>query len=492
VRSRAVRLVALLVAAVLVAASCSGDDDVFSRSPTTSSPAPSTTGEPPGSSAAPTTPAPGPGVAGAPGVDDPYFPTLGNGGYDVSHYDLDLTVEGVSLIASVTIQATATVDLDSFDLDFGPLAIDRLVVDGAPAEHRLDGDELVIDPEPVLVSGANFVVEIDYHGVPRPVPDEVLGTLGWQRVGAVTFVSDEPDGAHTWFPNNDHPTDKAGYRFSITVPDGTTAVASGVLVSEESENGATTWVWDHPDPMPTYVVALAIGPLSLVESEGPHGITIRHAFPPELEARATATFADTAQMITDLEGIFGPYPFDTYGVLVVDGELGYAMENQTLALFDRSILNGSRQSMLTIVHELAHHWYGNWVSPATWRETWLNEGFAAYAEQLWLERTQPGYDLDGTMRAMARRPYPPIGDPGIPAMFSPAVYGRGALTLHALRLTMGDAAFFELLRAWPDRYGGRTASTDDVAALATEIAGADMRPVLDAWLDAPTMPPLPG
>jgi aminopeptidase N len=169
------------------------------------------------------------------------------------------------------------------------------------------------------------------------------------------------------------------------------------------------------------------------------------------------------------------------------------METQTLSLFPASILDGSRFSRLTIVHELAHHWFGNWVSPASWNETWLNEGFAAYAEQLWLEHTTPGYDIDGAMQAIAADgQYGPIGDPGVSGMFAPAVYRRGALTLHALRHTMGDAAFFRLLRAWPDRFGGTTATTDDLADLASEIAGDDLDPFFAAWVDAPKMPALPG
>jgi aminopeptidase N len=323
------------------------------------------------------------------------------------------------------------------------------------------------------------------------VPDALLGNLGWQRVGDVTFVSDEPGGAHSWMPVSDHPSDKAAYRISITLPDGTTAVASGVLASKESAEGWTTWVWDNPDPIPSYVVGLAIGPLTLVESEGPHGIHIRHAFPSTLVDKGTEAFASTSQMITDLEAIFGPYPFDSYGALVVDGELGYAMENHTLALFPASIVDGSRNSTLTMVHELSHHWFGNYVSPASWNETWLNEGFASYAEQLWLEHTDPGYDIDGAMRAMALDTYGPIGDAGRSGIFSPAVYQRGALTLHALRRTMGDAGFFQFLRAWTDRHAGANATTGDFADLASDVAGQDLHPLIDQWVNAKVMPELP-
>ncbi|HEX7096776.1 MAG TPA: M1 family metallopeptidase, partial [Acidimicrobiales bacterium] len=363
---------------------------------------------------------------------------------------------------------------------------------GSPAAHRVEREELVVDPDPILVADEIFVVEVSYHGSPAPRPHPILGSIGWQRAGDVTIVVSEPYGAHYWFPSNDHPSDKAAFSFRITVPEGTTAVASGVLVSTSTADGRTTWEWHHPDPMPTYVAAVAIGPLELVESTGPHGVVIRHAFAQSLAAGATVAFEQTAGMIADLEAIFGPYPFDAYGALVVDASLGFALENQTLSLFDRSIVDGSLAASLTMVHELAHHWFGNWVSPATWQDIWLNEGFATYAEALWLEHTVPGYDIDAAMRELAAGPpLGPIGDPGSADLFTLPVYRRGALTLHALRRTMGDAGFFQLLRAWADRYGGESAGTEDFVALATEVAGSDMRPLLEAWLHAPEMPPLP-
>ena len=265
-----------LVAATLVAGACSDDAELF---PTTT-PSTDTSGRSASTTTADTATTDDDGVAGAAGVGDPYFPTLGNGGYDVQHYDLELTIDGADIVATVTIEAIATEALDTFDLDFATFAIDGLDVDGEPAPHRLDGDELVIDPEAVLETDQAFVVQVRYHGRPRPMASGVLGTLGWQDLGGVTFVSDEPNGAHTWFPSNDHPSDKAAYRVAITVPQGTVAVASGVLVSQQDDGARRTWVWEQREPVPTYVLALAIGPLTLVESDGPHGIHIRHAFAP--------------------------------------------------------------------------------------------------------------------------------------------------------------------------------------------------------------------
>src|SRR5690606_22438528 len=176
---------------------------------------------------------------------------------------------------------------------------------------------LVVDPLPVLAVDKPFVVTITYHGQPQAPLDPVLGRVGWQQAGGVTFTSSEPYGAHLWFPANDHPSDKAAFTFRITVDEGVVAVASGTLASNETRDGRTTWVWEHPEPMATYTAAVAIGSLELTQSEAPNGVVIRHAFDRALAPAATLAFADTATMITDLESMFGPYPFDTYGALVL-------------------------------------------------------------------------------------------------------------------------------------------------------------------------------
>lgn len=485
-------LSALLAVAVCAAAATSCSDDAIPDAAVTTAPDRS---RPDATATTDTTeadrPGTGEGVAGSDGAADPYFPTLGNGGYDVVRYELDLHVDGADLDATVVIEATAEVDLDTFNLDFSGFEIASVHVDGELATHVRDGDELVVDPDPVLRAGDTFVVTIDYRGRPEPRPDRVLGRVGWQQAGSVSVVVAEPYGAHLWFPSNDHPSDKAAFRYRITVPEGTTAIANGLLESTTTEDGRTMWVWDHPDPMPTYLASLAVGDLVLSEPQDVNGVVVRHAFAPALAGAASAAFADTPEMITDLEGLFGPYPFDAYGALVVDANLGFALENQTWSLFGQWIVDGSFSSSRTMVHELAHHWFGNWVTPATWQDIWLNEGFATYAEELWLERTIANYDIDAAMRRATRQPLGPIRDPGANGMFAPSVYWRGALTLHALRRTIGDAAFFQLLRAWLDRHGGEVASTSDFVALATEVAGTDVAPLLDAWLDDPVMPPLP-
>ena len=180
-------------------------------------------------------------------------------------------------------------------------------------------------------------------------------------------------------------------------------------------------------------------------------------------------------MITLLDDIYGPYPFEAYGVLVVDEALGFALETQTLTIIGSDIAAEPGRADQILLHELAHQWVGDAVSPATWKDIWLNEGFATYAEWLWLERTGRRSAADSARQYEgAPELDPPPGDPGPDELFSGPVYIRGGMTLQALREQVGDDDFFEILRTWVDEHRDSTASTEDFIALAEEISGDEL------------------
>ncbi len=305
-------------------------------------------------------------------------------------------------------------------------------------------------------------------------------------------MASEPEGAATFFPVNDHPSDKATYRFEVTAPSELIVATNGVALEHTTgSDGTTTWESEEREPMASYLVQVAIGDFAVVDGgTSRSGVPIRHVVHRTYQAEATAALARTAEMIDVLEGVWGPYPFEVYGVLSLPIQLGYALETQTLTLIGQDTVADPRGA-LTLVHELAHQWTGDAVSPATWKDIWLNEGFATYSEWLWTERTggEPASEQARGIRALGLDS--PPGDPGVAGLFGPAVYHRGALTLQALREAVGDEAFFRTLRAWVDEHTGRSASTLDLIALAERESGQELDALFDAWLYQPRLPRLP-
>jgi aminopeptidase N len=435
----------------------------------------------------------GPPHPGASGVGDPLYPDLGNGGFDVRHYDLALTwkPDGGGLTGVATIEAKATQALSRFDLDLlAGLEVSDAKVDGQPATTERQGDhELVVTPAHAIGDGATFETRIAYGGAARSTDALLPGLGGWVVDGREVYVASEPDGAAGLFPGNDHPSDKATYSLDITAPDDLVVVANGDRVPTRDHalpGGMKTWHFEMKDPMASYLLQVGIGNLRIVEGKSPKGVPIRNAFDEDVLGAVTQ-HAKTGQMIDYYASLFGPYPFSTYGVLVVDDPIGFALETQTLSLFP------GQTDEETVAHELAHQWFGDDVSLGSWKDIWLNEGFATYSSWLWLDHTG-AQDIDARVRREARNTRElalPPADPGTPEhLFDASVYYRGAITLHVLRHAMGDDRFFELLRTWAERYGGKSATTADFEALAEDIAGKDLTPLFDAWLRSDRLPRL--
>jgi aminopeptidase N len=442
----------------------------------------------PSASAPDEAPAP---TAGATGVGDPYFPDVGNSGYDITHYDLDLTwhpdeqrMDGVA-----TITATATADLATLALDAVGLDISEVTVDGAAATAQPSGErDLIVTPAEQVRVGDEITVVVTYSASPQTLAGVDFLSPGWISDGDEVYVAFEPHGAATLFPANDHPSDKAAYTFRVTVPDGLDVAANGLLSGTTPGDGVSTWVYEAPDEMATYLVQVVIADLDFVESAGPNGLPVRHAFDADVGGLGDGPVALTAEMIDLYDDLFGPYPFVAYGVVVVDEPLGYALETQTLSLFGTDAVT----SESVLAHELAHQWFGNALSPATWQDIWLNEGFATYAELLWQEHQGAGGpdQFAEAHRAGSSLLDLPPADPGAEELFAASVYDRGALTLYVLDQTVGRETFLRILRTWLERYDDSSASTADFEALAEEVSGQELTAMFDAWLRAPEMPAL--
>ncbi|MEV6299363.1 M1 family metallopeptidase [Actinoplanes sp. NPDC051861] len=462
------------LAVVMLLAGCSGSSDP----------------EPAPSSASPPVFKPG-----ADGAGDPYFPKYGNGGYDVAGYDLNLKYEPDSgrLSGTATITATATQDLSRFNLDLAHLKASQVTVDGAAATSAAQGNELVITPAAGISTGREFTVVVTYAGVPGQLENETLGEGGWLRTADGAIALGQPESASTWYPVNDHPSDKAVFKLAMTVPDGVEAISNGVPGERETAGGWTTWRWSENSPMASYLSTVVIGQYRI--TTGTHaGKPMITAVPDSLPADGPAakSMAMTGEVTDFLVSQFGPYPFGANGGVVVDEDkVRYALETQARPVYGNTFFGGGVNPSV-VAHELAHQWFGDSLALDRWQDIWLNEGFATYAEWLWSE-----HEGDATAQQIFDRTYrafdwsEPPGDPGPNRIFGTAVYQRGGMTVHALRRTIGDDAFFKLVKSWAAEHRDGNVTTDQFIAAAESASGKNLDKFFQDWLFGTKRPPIP-
>jgi aminopeptidase N len=308
------------------------------------------------------------------------------------------------------------------------------------------------------------------------------------------LVASQPTGSPSWFPCNDLPSDKATSRVSVTTDQAYTVLSSGVRIARTTRAGRSTWVYEQNVPTPTYLMTLHVGRYveELVSLGGPAG---RLLYPAWLAARVHADFADLPRMMSVFASRFGPYPLEEYTVVVTADDLEIPLEAQGIGVFGANHIDGAGGLERLVAHELAHQWFGNSVGVAKWQDIWLNEGFACYSEWVWSEASGGASAHQKAVSHHARLAALPqdlvLSDPGPDLMFDDRVYKRGALTLHALRLTLGDDPFFALLKTWTRSYRAVTATTADFVTLAEEASTRPVATLLHAWLDQPGLPPLP-
>ena len=428
---------------------------------------------------------------GSPGLDDPLYPGLGNGGYEVAHYTvtLDVDVDRNFVSGKAIIEANASQTLSSFNLDMRGLEVLETRVSDRPANHTRSGHELTIAPDSPIRNGASFTVEVLYEG--QPTPDELPGIGlqgGWVKYPGGIYAVGEPWGSSTWFPLNEHPSDKAAYTFVVTVPKPYEVAAIGELVSVVDEGETETYTWESGDELASYLAAVAIARFDEVVTQGPNGTPIVDLIEESVGAPVRRPLEATADMMGFFSDIFGEYPFESYGSIVIDAPFP-ALETQTRPVYGALTLYAAGERV--VAHELAHQWFGNLVTPATWEDIWLNEGFATYSEWLWEDHKSDGGAFDGFWDVMWSAGLGPPGKPQPDAPFDATVYVRGAMTLHALRGEIGDEAFFQTLREYLSRHAGGNASTADFVEVAEEVSGQELDQLFEAWLydEVPPAPP---
>ncbi|MYY09583.1 M1 family peptidase [Streptomyces sp. SID4919] len=441
------------------------------------------------------------------GVGDRLFPHLGNPGYDVTAYDLSFTYPGSNdkpLAAVTRIDALAVDRLERFNLDFAYGRVTSVVVNGAPARWAAVEEDLVVTPATTVPRGTHLRVTVHHTSDPAPGGDN---DSGWVRTTDGLAMANQADAAHRVFPCNDHPSDKAAFTFRVTAPSALTAVANGLPAGVTRDGGTTTWTYRTVHPMATELAQVSIGASTVVHRDGPHGLPLRDVVPTKDRDTLEPWLRRTPEQITWMEEKVGGYPFETYGLLVAEARTGFELETQTLSLFERDLLLGGRYPDWYIesimVHELAHQWFGNSVTPRAWSDLWLNEGHATWYEAVHADekghrpletRMRDAYLRSDEWRASGGPPaMPKAAQPGQKiSIFRPIVYEGSALVLYALRQKIGHRAFERLERLWVTTYRDRTATTENFTDLASAVSGRDLRDFFQGWLHGTTTPPMPG
>jgi aminopeptidase N len=440
--------------------------------------------------------APGPETLG-----DPVYPNLGNDGYRVSAYHLDFAYDATTGLvdAQATLKIRTTQALSRLSLDALGLDIRTVRVAGRPATLR-------ITPARPLPAGTAATVCVAYAADPR----RALPHTGWVATPDGFAVCCQPDSAHTVFPCNDHPSDKADFTFRLTVPSGLRGVASGLLTgTEQLADGRTAYTYRSRSPIATEIVQITVGDYLVKDRQGPHGLPLRDVVPAARAAALEPALSLTPNLVEWIEQRLGAYPFETYGLLPCNSDDPNAfdftgLETHTLTLYKPNyLLQEEKKIGSHMMHELVHSYFGNSVTPATWADLWINEGHAdfygllyryerSWADSLGLTTLEARMKDTYARGDQWRRDSGPVAKPTAATLFDSQRYLGGVLVLYALRQQIGEAAFTAVERAFLERYRDSTASTEDYIAVASAVSGQDVTGFLRDWLYGTKTPRMPG
>ncbi|WP_338674185.1 M1 family aminopeptidase [Streptomyces sp. SCSIO 30461] len=443
---------------------------------------------------------------------DPVFPDLGNAGYEVESYDLALLYRpegpGAPVDAQVEIMARTSAELKEFSLDAHDLRVKSVSVDGHSARFTMVKRKLHVSPDSLVAPNQVMRINVRYDVDPRS-----SGPNGWVDTGNGFALAPQPDKAHTVFPCNDVPGDKADFTFRISVArdSGAVAVASGIRLKTPENRGVyTTYAYETVHPVAPELVQIAVGRYETKKIGTVDGVPISLVLP----RGAADKFGQLDMAVEQMrwaEGQLGPFPLEAYGLMPLDtdGEVSFgfhALETHTLTVYDSSYLSSAPLESVAphMMHELVHSWFGGSVTPKTWADNWVSEGHANYYglkyrfAQGWTTNDGRHSTMESAMAEfyesgdVYRARYGPVARPTKESLFSEQVYRGGPLVLYALEQKVGEARFRQIEQSFLRTYKDRSASTDDYIAHADRIVpGQGVKGFLESWLkgtETPTMP----
>ncbi len=430
-------------------------------------------------------------------------------GWRPVHYDVSLAFDDtLSQLTRAETKITVRVLRDGLgvvDLDFGELTVDAVTVGGAAARYEQRGGRLNVSlPRPAR-RGEALIISVAYHGTPK---DGIILTK--DKDGNPSATGDNwPDRVHHWIPSLDHPSAKATVNFSVTAPADYRVIATGrIEVAHPSEGDVKTWSFRERHPIPPYCMIVAVGRFTMIEPTTPLARTLPALFylvPPSQSAIAEKSFGAALPSLDVFNRLVAPFPYDNLAHIVGATRFG-GMENSTAIVYAANVLDPrpgqpvsprfgvQRRLVELIAHETAHQWFGDAVTPATWADIWLSEGFATYFAGLLVERTEGEAAFREYMQRKGdeylkyektrRAPIYDRDTEDLNGLLNPNSYQKGAWVLHTLRRQLGDAAFFRGVRAYYRSHLHANATTEDLRRALERASKRDLREFFARWVYA--------
>ncbi len=414
--------------------------------------------------------------------------------YDVLHYliDLELPMDSRFFGGAVTMSVRSNENnLSAVDVHLLGLSVDSLKVDGATATYTHSDETLHVNLPQTYNQGDSFDIMVGYSGT----GSGDMGYLWYSSTKPISYTLGCPFCTKQWMPCYDGMWDKADYgvEFYITVPDSFTVCATGDYLGKTVSGGKATYHWKHSYPISPYLIHFASSIFTTYSDwyypAPAESIEIRYFFWPQDTIHATTAFQYTTDMMYFYDSLYGDYPFECFGMDILQPFYYAGMEHQTLTSIYRTGFAGNDYYLMA--HEMSHMWWGDMVTCFGWKNVWLNEGFATYSDALYLERRQGHQAFINRMisrrnsyfASEASNPHP-IYDPPETQIFNTGhSYHKASWVLHMIRYLCGDDnVWLDLMATYRDSFEYKNASTDDLNRIVNQVLGDNYDWFFDEWV----------